>query len=562
FTFGSSILLTDLLTFARLKTTNNKIIFVGDPAQLPPYGDSNSSALDKTFFNNLGISNDEIEMKEVKRQSQNLVLKNAELLRNKLFNKTDQALQFVYDDKSFVKLDPTEIINKYVELFPKQEIGDGVIIAFSNEQCFQYNTSIREKIFPANKIITEGDLVIINNNNYFTYGVELFNGDFAKVIYVDPDITKQSAPVYVDEGGSLVKKIITLTFRNIKIRIPNHPDDISCNIIDSLLNSSERDLTIPEMKSLYINFVMRFNEEQRGRKERGLVQFKIGSEEFKLKLKSDLFFNALRIKYGYAITCHKAQGGEWSNVLVDYYGRVSLNPDPLRWCYTATTRAIDTCFALNAPHFGRLAKFKFTSIGIIGSISGEVLFLKNIPISPFHNSSNDKGKSLKYWEVEGRLKDISVEIENVETFGYLERYTLKHNDEIIQVQASHKLSGIFIDQFTVIKGSENKICHPILLIFNSSSGYFFNIDYLPTKPFLENLYSSVQEYCNDLEITITNVVESKNYVNYYFRTDAAYSHIQFYFNDKGELTTANPKTLISNDRKLSQLIHKIEEYAS
>ena len=562
FTFGTNVLLSDLLTFARLKTSKNKIIFVGDPAQLPPFGDSNSSALDKKFFDDLEISNDEVELKEVKRQSKNLILKNAELLRDVLEKNTQQALKFDYDHDSFIKIEPSEIISKYVEFYPKPEIGDGVIVAYSNEQCYQYNRAIREKIYPADKNITEGDLVIINNNNYFTYGVELFNGDIAKVVYVDPNTIIQSAPVYVDEDGKKVKKIITLTFMNIKIRVPNHPDDISCKIIDSLLNSTKRDLSIPEMKSLYINFLMRFNDEQNRKKEKGLPFYKVGSEEFKQELKSDPFFNALKVKYGYAITCHKAQGGEWSKVFVDYFGRVSLKSDPLRWCYTATTRAVDTCFALNAPHFGKLSKLKFTSIVKIGTLPNDALFLDNIPTSPFHKTDQHKCKSLKFLEVQERLEGSSVEITNVETFGYLERYTLKHNDKTIQVQASHKLSGVFIDQFAVCNGSEIEISKTILDIFNSRSNYTFNINYQPGKAFLENLYSFVQESCNELDITITNVVESRNYVNYYFRSDAICSYVQFYFNDKEELTIANPKSYKDGDEKLKQLILKIEDYAS
>ncbi|MEO6135460.1 MAG: DEAD/DEAH box helicase [Ginsengibacter sp.] len=562
FTFGTNVLLSDLLTFARLKTSKNKIIFVGDPAQLPPFGDSNSSALDKKFFDDLEISNDEVELKEVKRQSKNLILKNAELLRDVLEKNTLQALKFEYDLDSFIKIEPSEIISKYVELYPKPEIGDGVIVAYSNEQCYQYNIAIREKIYPVEKNITAGDLVIINNNNYFTYGVELFNGDIAKVVYVDPNTINQSAPVYVDEAGKKVRKIITLTYRNIKIRVPNHPNDIPCKIIDSLLNSTKRDLSIPEMKSLYINFLMRFNDVQNRNKEKGFPSYKVSSEEFKQELKSDPFFNALRVKYGYAITCHKAQGGEWSKVFVDYFGRVSAKSDPVRWCYTATTRAVDTCYALNAPHFGKLSKLKFTPIVKIGTLPNDALFLDNIPTSPFHKTDQHKCKSLKFWEVQERLERASFEIENVETFGYLERYTLKHNDKTIQVQASHKLSGVFIDQFAVCNTSEIEINKTILEIFNSQSNYIFNINYQPGKEFLENLYSFVQQSCIELDITITNVVESRNYVNFYFRSDAICSYVQFYFNDKGELTIANPKSYKDDDEKLKQLILKIEDYAS
>ena len=147
-----------------------------------------------------------------------------------------------------------------------------------------------------------------------------------------------------------VKKHITLHFREVKIRVENYQEEINCLIIDSLLNSPNRDLSISEMKALYIDFVMRFQEQQKKREEEEEEEVgeagetreekkKIGSEEFKNQLRQDPYFNALRVKYGYAITCHKAQGGEWKTIFIDYYGRTSLKNDPLRWCYTATTRS-------------------------------------------------------------------------------------------------------------------------------------------------------------------------------------------------------------------------------
>jgi hypothetical protein len=138
------------------------------------------------------------------------------------------------------------------------------------------------------------------------------------------------------------------------------------------------------MKALYINFLIRFSAEQKQNKDIGKLYYKIGSEEFKQSLKSDLFFNALRVKFGYAITCHKAQGGEWDKVFVDYSGRVSLQNEPLRWCYTATTRGISTVFAINPPHFRKFSKFKISKVGPIGVLPNDSLALDKVTLSPFH----------------------------------------------------------------------------------------------------------------------------------------------------------------------------------
>ncbi|MBK9355606.1 MAG: AAA family ATPase [Bacteroidetes bacterium] len=234
FTFGTNILLNDLMTFARLQTSKSKVIFVGDPAQLPPYGDSKSLALDKNYFNDLGIVVEETEMTEVLRQGDNLILKNAKQIRELLAQDKRIQLQFQFDDDSFIKTQGEDLVRKFTDFFPVPEIGNGIVISFSNTQCYHYNTAIREKIFPKQKEVVSGDLLLINNNNYHTYGAELFNGDIAKVISVDTEIVTQSAPVFCDIDGKKVRRIITLKFRKITIRIPSHPDEINCYIIDSL----------------------------------------------------------------------------------------------------------------------------------------------------------------------------------------------------------------------------------------------------------------------------------------------------------------------------------------
>ena len=563
FTFGTNILLNDLMTFAALQTSKNKIIFVGDPAQLPPFGDNHSWALDKSFFDQLNISSQETEMKQVLRQGNNLILKNAELIRKTLEHPKPSELTFDYDATSFIKILPDEIIGKYTEFFPIPEIGNGMVISFSNAQCYNYNIGIREKLFPNQKTIVAGDLVLINNNNYHTYGAELFNGDIAKVIAVKSDVTSLSAPVWCDENGRKVRKTITLVFREITIRIPTHNDDIVCKIIDSYLHSIARDLSISEMKALYINFMMRFNEEQQSRKNAGLEYYKVGSEEFKLSLKSDPYFNALKVKFGYAITCHKAQGGEWDKVFVDYYGRVSLKNEPLRWCYTATTRGINTVYAINAPHFRKLGKFAFSSLGTIGTLPNDALALDNVILSPFHSLTQHKCKSLKYWELSEKLENTNYTIVNVESFGFMERYSLKNDDTSIQLQASHRNSGHFVEKFQVINTVTDLIKNEIETIFNNDYANSFGANYKPTVEFLNDLYSLMQEECSTLDITITNVMEGKHYVNYYLKTDAICSYIQFYYNNREQLTTAMPKVFnCSNDIKLNSLIHNLIQHAS
>lgn len=560
FRFGSGRLLSDLLTYMQLHLAGNKIIFVGDPAQLPPYSDAESRALKEDYFVSSGISASSYEMKIVIRQaSGSLILKNATNIRDLLSTKQRHEFRIECDNKECVEITSTEAPSKYVADFPLPEVGNGVIISFSNEQCFAYNQLIRERLFPENKTITEGDLLLINNNNYHTYGVELYNGDMAKVVFVSPETTLQSAPVIIKKGSSNVRKIITLTFRDIVIRIPHYDHDIQCKIIDSLLNSRERDLTVYEMKALYVNFIIRFDEEQKTRSSRGLEVFKRGSREFKEQLKSDSYFNALRVKYGYAITCHKAQGGEWEKAYVNFYGRIGLNDDCLRWSYTAITRASKILYTINAPAITSFDKLKFSPVGKIGTIPVNAIQYSNVPSTPFHSKHSHPAKRLKYFEVIEKTKDSPYLLEYLESRDYQEMYFFKIDDKQIRIDAIHNAGGYFHDFKAFANNQEVMELTELLMVPYSDKHV---IEYQPSTSFLQKLWNKVQKTVNELDICITNVEEQveKYFVNYFFKTSGKVSYIQFFFKQNGQFTTALPKSdLGDEDFLLKEIIHKLSE---
>ena len=566
FDFGTNVLLDDLLTHAFQTNKNNKIIFVGDPAQLPPVGDNQSKALAVSYFNQLGFSTMFAQLTQVMRQEDNLILENATTIRNLIEEEQRNSIELEYDQESFVKLDTYDIVEKYIQLFPNPEIGDGVVISYSNTQCYHYNFAIREQLFPNIKELIAGDIIMINNNNQHAYKTPLFNGDLAKVVSVSEYTVAQSAPVYVEKNGKRFREIIILNFRKIEFRVPHFDEEISCYIIDDLLNSIDRDLTTDMTKMLYINFVMRFNQEQEKRKERGLQKFKVGSKEFKDELLKDPFYNALRVKYGYAITCHKAQGGEWEKVFVDYSGRTGLYNDALKWSYTATTRGVNTVYAINPPHLSTFSRLNFSTITNVGRIPNNALSLENINCSPFHSPTMHKAKSLKYWEIKEALETTNFKIISVTSRDWLERYTIQNNlkQEFI-IQASHQASGHFIDQFEVQnkKGLEEELV--LENLFNQEYTTSFNLNYKPSAGFLESLYFVMRASCQELEIVITNIDEQvdKYFVQYFLKTDSTSANIQFYFKKNGGLSRAMSKTFnCTDDEKLQLLIEKLETYAS
>lgn len=562
FIFGSSILLDDLLTYSRLPNSKNKILFIGDPAQLLPVGDNQSLALSSTYFQSLGLKVDSFTLTEVVRQGDNTILANATKLRELLEVEKPNELELFYDD-CFSKLESSDLASRFTELFPIPQLGQGVIIAYSNRQCLHYNRAIREKIFPGNRNVTSGDLLMIVTNNYHMHKVELMNGEMVKVMSIsDQVITRKNIPVYETINGERIKRHVRLDFRSVTLRLEQDDKEIQCFIIDTLLNSIHRDLTLNELKALYVDFVMRFQVKQQERQSNGYRPFKVGSNEFKEELKSDPFFNALRVKYGYAITCHKSQGGEWETTFVDYAGRASLAKEPLRWSYTATTRASKKCFAANAPSVTTFSQFKINEVRTLTNLPANLLDLSKVPTSEWHNDAQHKCKSLKYFEVAEKLLGTPYQITKVESFGdYLERYTIEFNGDEAQFDTIHNLGGIFHD-FKTISDTKLDWHSDLLQCLNEPVSLDIDLSYSPNEDFTGKLYDLVRSSCEIEDAVITNVEEhiANYFVSFFVQTRPGISHLQFYFNGRKQVTRLMPSsTLGADDEILNNLIKRIQE---
>lgn len=555
--FGSDILLKDLLDYAQIINKKTKIIFVGDPAQLLPVGDNKSWAFEKSLFISKNFSVNEYELKEIKRQEKNLILENSIIIRNAIDNDSDTELLLNFDKLSFEKINSNNIVSTFVNEYPLPELNSSVVIAYSNSTCHEYNTAIRKKYFPNNPFAAVGDIIQIVNNSYIG-PLEISNGDFAKIIDINNSYHQITSPIYVDENDKRVKKIISLNFRDVVIKLDSYSNLLRVKIVDNLLYSQKRDLSHEEQTAIYLNFIIRFQEEQKQRKDRGLEFHKLGSKYFKEQLINDPYVNALRCKFGYAITCHKAQGGEWDKVFVDYTRRVSLKKDPLRWCYTATTRGVSKVYAINPPHFSKFKKFELGKLTLISKIPKEAIVFNDVTISPFHDIHHHPCKSQKYWDVLSQLENTDYVIKSIESKEYYERYIIVKDNDITILEGYHNGSGYFEKHFKLLAGSDTNL----LKIFNQPPRINYKINYTPSTIVLEELYSNIQSICLDLDIYISNVVENltNNYINYYFLSGNYYSNIQFYINKDGNLTKALPKTNdIINDIKFLKLLDTLKK---
>ncbi|MEG0487057.1 MAG: ATP-binding domain-containing protein, partial [Acinetobacter sp.] len=350
FRFGSGYLLKDLLEYINLDHNDHqkKIIFIGDNAQLPPVGMNLSPALSEHYLTSeYGIQLIGYELKEVVRQkSESGVLYHASQLRQAMENKVFNQLVIETHFKDVHCLNYDEFISSYLTVSNGKMSADTIVLAQSNADVAAYNQRIREYFFPEQTELQSRDKIIVVNNYYNPVsGQMIANGEFGMVkqVYGEKEIrhviirrknknTEQNEEIPVE-----------LLFRNVQLvfkDLVGRPYNIDCKIIENLLDSDNADLSSDQSKAIYVDFCIRH------------PRLKPNSVEFKDTLKADPYFNALKIKYGYAITCHKAQGSEWKHVFVKCktYTNI-LSAAYFRWFYTAITRTSAELHLIDSPNF-------------------------------------------------------------------------------------------------------------------------------------------------------------------------------------------------------------------
>lgn len=543
FMFGTDNLMEDLLTFVR-PNFGGKVIFVGDPAQLPPVGEPVSNALRAEYFQEKGLKVIEAELTEVLRQKDDsVILKNAMMIRNLL--KKEKRNQLVFEEqKDDVETVPSEqFLDKYINYRKESGRHDSVIICYSNKSANRYNRDIRKALYGEDVPLQENDILLITQNNY---RLGRMNGEFVPVISIGKR-TQQSAPVYAQIGGKKERIVITLNF--IQVTVPDgNGNPMPCMLLEDLLTSDKATISIDENRALYINFCMRHPE------------LKQGTEAFAEALINDEYYNAIRAKYGYAVTGHKCQGGEWGKVFVDYTGRTGLDDDSLRWAYTATTRAQKTLYVTNLPHITPFSKFRIEPIQKCKNIAPECRILNEVPPTSFHNENVDNGVRAKYHCIAKNMEYTPYKIISVQSRPYLEIYNIQTPDGVDRYDLFYKAGDIFQPAKAI---SPNQHTPLIEIMLNDERGMSYKFDYIPSDESHSKLLDLIRSACDTISVQITNVVEHAEDFStvYYMRTSGTFSYIKVYVNSDGFITYAKPMSLKGkDDAELNAIIEIINSH--
>lgn len=543
--FGTGNLMNDLLTFVR-PSFGGKLICVGDPAQLPPVGEQESNGLSAEFFRSKGLKVHEAELTEVLRQqADSAILRNAMQIRHLLQSSQRNRLAFEEKSGEVEEVSGGELLQHYITARRECPGESMVMISYSNKATSTYNKLVRESLYgSSDSPLHVGEVLLVVQNNY---AIERMNGEFIPVLAVGERCV-QSAPVYVQEGGRKVKKMISIEFQEITTRHGQTDSPIRCMLALSLLNNDAPSLTIDEQKALYINFRMRHP---------GL---KPGTKEYKDALLNDPFFTCLRAKYGYAVTGHKCQGGEWDAVFVDYSGRTGMSNDCLRWAYTATTRAQHRLYFANLPHITPFSRFRIEPVAPCKKINEESRILGHVPPSPFHAADAPLYLHAKAYCISNNMAWSGYRIARVESKPYMEIYYIQTPDGEERYDIYYKSGGIFAKAI-----AQHPTTHTVFIsqMLDNEQAMPIRFDYTPTEGIHSQLFSIIRSSCDTLGIPLTNVVEYKDkyYVIYYFRTSGTMSYLQVYVDKKGAVTYAKPMSLAgAEDAELKDLLIEIQKY--
>ena len=579
FRFGSGYLLSDLITYTRVNHENvkSKIIFVGDPCQLAPVGDNSSKAFEPIYLKEkFNVSSEETEMKEVKRQGGESGILNAAA-------KMRKSISAGFFNDFDLRYNCKDIVNPSYESFLdvwQETANPKIIIASKNKTCLNLNLQIRERRFGnANLPIQKSDIVIMGGNNY-RKGV--FNGEFAVINEVSDQFESRTIAL---KG----KPAVTLTWRNVELVFPDAESNnklVKGKVLENFLYGDNY-LKPEEMQALYVDFTKRHH---------GL---KPKSNEFKEAIIKDEYFNALLIKYGYAVTCHKAQGGEWENVFTIWDNDNTngfncftdkqiksgkTNKDFYRWAYTAITRASNKLYTLNPPYFNSYSSMTFLDQSVINSfneLTGKQIQTEELNIDEEMLEALSKFKILEqtvqiqdhFIKVRHAVRKQYIEIvgwekKNLEIFYYFKR---ENETAAIKtwVNKHDKFNGKFSklvsnsNNDTFFTEMESLLIHlPNVSIKRNTvetiiSKITFDLDVEEKYPFTKNLFDDLILSFTNYDISIDDLEHLQYKERYTFKRNQEVAVVDFEYNGSGFFGRIMPIQNQSNSPKLLSHIQTV-----
>ncbi len=522
FIFGSGFLLSDLLEYCNLTHTHRKIVFIGDFAQLSPVGQNISPALDAQYLSEkYSVKVRECMMREVVRQmADSGIYQNASLIRDSIEAKHFNEFS-LSSSADIYKTNIEEFLPQYYETTHNKIDIDTIVIAYSNRQAVEYNIAIRRKLFNTDSRIADGELLLVTRNNYQNQ-TELFNGTIVAV--------EAFSNVVETMEVELKSKKVSVDFRNVTI-----VGGGKYTIIDSFLTDVAGALPIDIQKAIYKNFKIRMWKEG----------IKPKTTEFKSRRKEDPYLNALQCKYGYAITCHKAQGGEWANVFIDmdrFGGKA--NENYFRWAYTAITRSNNKVWYMSAPNFNAINQF----------VVREISYNPNVRIS-YHRPANIDFRDWRRNNIAEICNSKGIRFVDIRNVQYQHRFSFSLENDLCEVSFWYN-KDFYTGKIDVLKSTNTDFRDTCIEICKRS----LLTDEIPfsTKfPFQNRLHEHISNIAREMEIRIVDITQRQWSDVYFLETDSSFCSIEFFYNSKHIYTYAQPISAKSVDDEFLKFINAL-----
>ena len=338
-TFGSGCLLDDLIQFV-YNDRNCRMLLVGDKAQLPPVGEEESPALRSDVLRAYGLTVYECDLNEVLRQSQDSgILYNATVIRQMItHDEVTQLPKIRFNGFADISIVPgDELIERLASSYSEVGIDETMVITRSNKRANVFNQGIRNMVLGREEELTTGDMLMVVKNKYKN-ALSPLPSEHGK--------EKQPALTFIANGDrAVVRRVRNLRefygfrFADVSLEFPdydNAEEDMTV-ILDALMTEAPA-LTQEQNEQLFQRVLEDYED------------IPLKADRMK-KVREDEYYNALQVKFGYAITCHKAQGGQWAHIYLDqgYMTDEMLTPDYIHWLYTAFTRATEHLYLVNWP---------------------------------------------------------------------------------------------------------------------------------------------------------------------------------------------------------------------
>jgi exodeoxyribonuclease-5 len=327
--FGSGRLLDDLITFV-YSGQGCRLLLMGDTAQLPPVGEELSPALYPDALRCYGLDVTEASMTQVVRQSESSgILWNATQLRRLMDAEQTDTLPKIRTTgfADICRLPGGELIEKLADCYEHDGMDDTIVVCRSNKRANIYNNGIRAQILYREDELSSGDMLMIAKNNYY------WTKDCKEMDFI------ANGEIAVVRRVRRTQEFYGFRFAEVTLSFPAYNDtELDVKLLLDTLHSDAPALSKADNDRLFYAVLEDYAD----------ITTKSGRMK---KMKADPFYNALQVKYAYAVTCHKAQGGQWRNVFLDqgYMTDDSLTPDYFRWLYTAFTRATQHLYLVNYP---------------------------------------------------------------------------------------------------------------------------------------------------------------------------------------------------------------------